>query len=92
MGIVRFASVSRPQLASRETVAFFSPSTWSRTASGVTARTLVGRMRIGHVRLLLTAWLATVGAVVPPLGAGTALAQPTADFDWAPKPVMGGPQ
>jgi PKD domain len=47
-------------------------------------------MRIGHVRLLLTACLATVGAVVPPLGGGAALAQPTADFDWAPKPVMAG--
>jgi hypothetical protein len=49
---------------------------------------LVSRMRIGHVRLLLTASLATVGAVVPPLAGGVALAQPTADFDWAPKPVV----
>jgi PKD repeat protein len=47
-------------------------------------------MRIGHVRLLLTACLATVGAVVSPLGIGVAIAQPTADFDWAPKPVVAG--
>jgi len=47
-------------------------------------------MQISHVRLLLTACLATVGAVVSPLGAGVALARPTADFDWAPKPVVAG--
>jgi PKD repeat protein len=47
-------------------------------------------MRIGRIRLLVTACLATVGAVVPPLGGGVALAQPTADFDWAPKPVVAG--
>jgi hypothetical protein len=47
-------------------------------------------MRIGHFRLLLTACLATVGAVVSPLGTGVALAQPIADFDWAPKPVVTG--
>jgi hypothetical protein len=44
MGIARFASVSRPQLAPRETVAWFSPSTWSRTGSGVTAPTLVSQI------------------------------------------------
>jgi PKD domain len=47
-------------------------------------------MRRGHVRLLLTACLVAVGAVVSPLGGGVALAQPTADFDWAPKPVVTG--
>jgi PKD repeat protein len=48
-------------------------------------------MRIGHVRLLLTAWLAIVGAVVFPPGVGAAFAdEPTADFDWAPKPVVPG--
>jgi hypothetical protein len=47
-------------------------------------------MRKGHVRLLRTACLATVGAVVSPLGTGVAFAQPTADFDWAPKPVVPG--
>jgi PKD domain len=47
-------------------------------------------MRIGHVRLLLTAWLAIVGAFVFPPGVGAAFAQPTADFDWAPKPVVAG--
>lgn len=48
------------------------------------------RMRISHVRLLLAACLLTVGAVASPLGAGVALARPTADFDWAPKPVVAG--
>ena len=43
-----------------------------------------------RVRLLLTACLLTVGAVVSPLGEGVALAHPTADFDWAPKPVVAG--
>jgi PKD domain len=47
-------------------------------------------MRIGHVRLLLAAWLAIVGAVVFPPGVGAAFAQPTADFDWAPTPVVAG--
>jgi PKD repeat protein len=51
---------------------------------------VVSPMRIGHVRLLLTAWLAMVGAVVFPLGVGAASAEPTADFDWAPKPVVAG--
>jgi hypothetical protein len=87
---VRCCRVSRPHLAPRQTVALLAPSTWSRTASGVTAPTLVSRMRIGHVRLLLTACMTRVGAVVPPLGGGVALAQPTADFHRAPKPVMAG--
>jgi PKD repeat protein len=47
-------------------------------------------MRIRHVRLLLTGCLLLVGAVVSPLGAGVAFARPTADFDWAPKPVIAG--
>jgi hypothetical protein len=51
---------------------------------------LVSRMRIGRVRLLLTACLATLGTVVSPVGGGVALAQPIADFDWAPKPVVAG--
>jgi PKD repeat protein len=34
--------------------------------------------------------LAIVGAVVFPLGVGVAFAEPTADFDWAPKPVVAG--
>jgi hypothetical protein len=41
-------------------------------------------------RLLLTAWLLIVGPVVSPLGASVALAHPTADFGWAPKPVVAG--
>jgi PKD domain len=47
-------------------------------------------MRMSHVRFLLTACLLTVGAVVSTLGVGVALAKPTADFDWAPKPVVAG--
>jgi hypothetical protein len=47
-------------------------------------------MRIGPVRLLLTACLLTVGAVVFPLGGGVALAHPTPNFDWTPKPVVAG--
>jgi hypothetical protein len=47
-------------------------------------------MRIRHVRLLLTAWVLAVGAVVSPLGSGVALARPAADFDRAPKPVVAG--
>ena len=41
-------------------------------------------------RLLPTACLLLVGAAVLPLGVGQALAHPTADFDWAPKPVVAG--
>jgi PKD domain len=47
-------------------------------------------MQTSHVRLLLTACLLTVGAVVSPLGVGVAVARPNADFDWAPKPVVAG--
>ena len=47
-------------------------------------------MRISHARLLLTACLLTAGAVVFSLGVGVALAKPSADFDWAPKPVVAG--
>jgi PKD domain len=47
-------------------------------------------MRIGRIRLLVTACLATVGAVMSPVGGAVALAQPIADFDWAPKPVVAG--
>jgi hypothetical protein len=47
-------------------------------------------MRRSHVSRLLTACLLTVGAVVSPLGTGVALAEPTADFDWEPKPVVAG--
>ena len=45
---------------------------------------------MSHVRPLLTACLPALGAVVSPLGAGVAVARPTADFDWAPKPVVAG--
>ena len=48
------------------------------------------RMRTSHVRLLLTACLLTTGAVAFPAGAGVALANPKADFDWTPKPVVAG--
>jgi hypothetical protein len=51
---------------------------------------LVNRMRMGRVRLLLTACLLAIGAVVSPFGVGVARADPTADFDWAPKPVVAG--
>jgi PKD repeat protein len=47
-------------------------------------------MQIGHVRILLTGCLLMVGAVVSPLGVEAAVAQPSADFDWAPKPVVSG--
>jgi PKD repeat protein len=47
-------------------------------------------MRISRVRLLLTACLLTISAVVSPFGVGVALANPIADFDWAPKPVVAG--
>jgi hypothetical protein len=48
------------------------------------------RMRTSHVRLLLTACLLTTGAVAFPTGAAVALANPEADFDWTPKPVVAG--
>jgi hypothetical protein len=73
------SAVSHPHLE------LFSPA-----ASEAIAPTLVSRMRTSHVRLLLTACLATVGAVVSPLGTGVAVAQPTANFEWAPKPVVAG--
>jgi PKD repeat protein len=47
-------------------------------------------MRMSPVRLLLTACLLTISAVVSPFGVGVALADPIADFDWAPKPVVAG--
>jgi hypothetical protein len=47
-------------------------------------------MRISHVRLLLAACLLTLAAVVSPFGVGVAIGKPTADFDWAPKPVVTG--
>jgi hypothetical protein len=45
---------------------------------------------MSHVRLLLAACLLTVAAVMSPFGVGVALGKPTADFDWAPKPVVAG--
>jgi PKD domain len=45
---------------------------------------------VSHVRRLLTACLLAVGAVVSPLGVGGAVADPVADFDWTPKPVVAG--
>jgi hypothetical protein len=47
-------------------------------------------MLTSHLRLLLTASLLVLGAAVSPLGEGVALAHPTADFNWAPKPVVAG--
>jgi PKD repeat protein len=47
-------------------------------------------MRMSHARPLLTACLLTFGAAVSPWGVGAALAAPTANFDWAPKPVIAG--
>jgi PKD repeat protein len=50
-------------------------------------------MRRASIRLLLTTCLATVaGAVVSPLGTGSALAHPTANFEWTPTPVIAGEQ
>jgi PKD domain len=45
---------------------------------------------MSHVRLLLAACLLTLAAVMSPFGVGVALGKPTADFDWAPKPVVTG--
>jgi hypothetical protein len=45
---------------------------------------------VSHVRRPLTACLLAVGAAVSPLGVGPALADPTADFGWTPKPVVAG--
>lgn len=47
-------------------------------------------MHISHVRPLLAACLLTLAAVMSPFGVGVALGKPTADFDWAPKPVVTG--
>jgi PKD domain len=47
-------------------------------------------MCISRARLLLTACLLTLAAVLSPLGVGVAIGKPTADFDWAPKPVVTG--
>ena len=47
-------------------------------------------MREGLVKLLLTAGLSAVGVTFAPVGGGVALAHPTADFDWTPKPVVAG--
>ena len=50
------------------------------------------QMLISRMRLLLTACLLAVAAVVSPLGESVALARPTAAFDWAPQPVVAGTQ
>jgi PKD domain len=42
------------------------------------------------IRLLLPVCLLSVAAMASPLGVGAALAHPTANFDWAPKPVVAG--
>jgi PKD repeat protein len=47
-------------------------------------------MCMSRARLLLTACLLTLAAVVSPLGVGVAIGKPIADFDWAPKPVVTG--
>jgi hypothetical protein len=47
-------------------------------------------MLTSHIRRLLTACLLMLGALVSPLGGGVAVARPTANFDWAPKPVVAG--
>ena len=47
-------------------------------------------MRDAFVRLLLTAGLSAVGLTLSPAGGGVALAHPTANFDWTPKPVVAG--
>jgi hypothetical protein len=47
-------------------------------------------MPISHVRRVLTACLLTLAGVVSPFGVGVAVGNPTADFDWAPKPVVTG--
>jgi hypothetical protein len=48
-------------------------------------------MRRASIRLLVTTCLATVAAaVVSLLGPGTALAHPTASFEWTPRPVIAG--
>jgi PKD domain len=41
-------------------------------------------------RLLLTAFLLAVGALLSPLGVGAALAHPAANFEWAPNSVVAG--
>jgi hypothetical protein len=48
------------------------------------------QMLTSRLRLLLTTSLIMLGAVVSPLGEGVAVAHPTADFEWAPKPVVAG--
>jgi PKD domain len=47
-------------------------------------------MRIGLVKLLVTAGLSMVGAILAPLGVGVAAAQPSASFSWTPQPVVAG--
>jgi PKD repeat protein len=47
-------------------------------------------MGSSRLRLLLSACLLTVGAVVFPLGTGVASATPTPDFTWAPQEVVTG--
>jgi len=42
------------------------------------------------IRLLLMCCLLLTCAVLSPLGVGVSFAHPTADFDWAPKPVVAG--
>jgi hypothetical protein len=48
------------------------------------------QMLTRRLRLLLTVSLLMLGAAVSPLGEGVAFAHPTADFEWAPKPVVAG--
>jgi PKD repeat protein len=47
-------------------------------------------MATSHVRCLLATCSLTLAAVVSPVGVGVAIGKPTADFDWAPKPVVTG--
>jgi hypothetical protein len=56
---------------------------FSPTASGPHAPMLVSPVRIAHVRFLLAACLATVGAVVSPLGDAS---RPRAAADGQPRP------
>ena len=47
-------------------------------------------MPISHVRRVPTACLLTLAGVVSQFGVGVAVGNPTADFDWSPKPVVTG--
>jgi hypothetical protein len=59
-------------------------------ASGAAAPTLVTRVRCRFLSCLLTICGVAGGLVVSPLSTGVAAAQPAADFDWGPKPVLAG--